>query len=119
MTLQRKSYVHIRKVDWQNIGEWELPRQAVMKTLTNITPYNDYVQELLALVTDEIKDEPEQKIKYPKYTKTDFLNEVYINENSYDTLVDLLDMKYNIILQGAPGVGKTFIAKKTCLFHYG
>ena len=108
----RKSYVHIRKVDWQNIGEWELPRQAVMKTLTNITPYNDYVQELLALVTDEIKDEPEQKIKYPKYTKTDFLNEVYINENSYDTLVDLLDMKYNIILQGAPGVGKTFIAKR-------
>ncbi len=105
----RKSYVHVRKVDWQNIGEWELPRQAVMKTLTNITSYNDYVQELLALVTDEIKDEPEQEIKY---TKTDFLNEVYINESSYDTLVDLLDMKYNIILQGAPGVGKTFIAKR-------
>ena len=105
----RKSYIHVRKVDWQNIGEWELPRQAVMKTLTNITPYNDYVQELLALVTDEIKDEPEQEIKY---TKTDFLNEVYINESSYDTLVDLLDMKYNIILQGAPGVGKTFIAKR-------
>lgn len=105
----RKSYIHVRKVDWQNIGEWELPRQAVMKTLTNITPYNDYVQELLALVTDEIKDESEQEIKY---TKTDFLNEVYINESSYDTLVDLLDMKYNIILQGAPGVGKTFIAKR-------
>ena len=80
-----------------------------MKTLTNITSYNNYVQELLALVTNEIKDEPEQEIKY---TKTDFLNEVYINESSYDTLVDLLDMKYNIILQGAPGVGKTFIAKR-------
>ncbi len=105
----RKSYIHVRKVDWQNIGEWELPRQAVMKTLTNITSYNNYVQELLALVTNEIKDEPEQEIKY---TKTDFLNEVYINESSYDTLVDLLDMKYNIILQGAPGVGKTFIAKR-------
>ena len=42
-----KKYIHIRKVDWQNIGEWEHPGgQAVMKTLTNITPYNDYVQNL-------------------------------------------------------------------------
>lgn len=110
----RKSYIHIRKVDWQNIGEWEHPGQAVMKTLTNITPYNDYVQQLLALFTDEIKDESqqEQEIKYPKYTKEDFLNEVYINEDSYNTLVELLDTKYNLILQGAPGVGKTFAAKR-------
>lgn len=110
----RKSYIHIRKVDWQNIGEWEHPKQSVMKTLTNITPYNDYVQELLALVNDEIKDETQQEkeIKYPKYTKEDFLNEVFINEYTYDTLVDLLDTKYNIILQGAPGVGKTFAAKR-------
>lgn len=47
-----------------------------------------------------------------KYSKTDFLNEVYMTENQYDTLVHLLKNKQNIILQGAPGVGKTFIAKR-------
>lgn len=46
------------------------------------------------------------------YTKDDFLNEVYISENRYDSLVAVLRNKKNIILQGAPGVGKTFAARR-------
>lgn len=48
----------------------------------------------------------------PQYTKADFLNEVYMTEHRYDTLVSVLQNKKNIILQGAPGVGKTFAAKR-------
>ena len=47
-----------------------------------------------------------------KYTKEDFLKDVYISEEKYDKLVNVLMRKKNIILQGAPGVGKTFLAKK-------
>ena len=47
-----------------------------------------------------------------KYTKTDFLNEVYMSEKSYNDLTAVLKNKKNIILQGAPGVGKTFTAKR-------
>lgn len=47
-----------------------------------------------------------------KYTKEDFLSEVFMTEERYDRLVALLDNKKNIILQGAPGVGKTFAAKR-------
>ena len=85
-----------------------------MKTLTNITPYSDYVQNLLDLFAEETEEETlqETEIKYPPYTKDDFLDEVYMSEETYDTLVELLDIKYNIILQGAPGVGKTFVAKR-------
>lgn len=46
------------------------------------------------------------------YTKEDFLGEVYMTENKYNTLVSVLKNKKNIILQGAPGVGKTFAAKR-------
>lgn len=46
------------------------------------------------------------------YTKADFLKEVYLSEQKYDSLVSLLKNKMNIILQGAPGVGKTFAAKR-------
>lgn len=46
------------------------------------------------------------------YTKSDFLSEVYIEESEYNKLADLLEYKKNIILQGAPGVGKTFAAKR-------
>lgn len=110
----RSTYKHIRKVDWQNKGEWEHPGQAVMKTLTNISAYPDYVQKLLALFAEDTSEEvSEQKeIKYPLYSKDDFLNEVYMDENTYNTLTELLEAKYNVILQGAPGVGKTFAAKR-------
>lgn len=47
-----------------------------------------------------------------KYDKTAFLDEVYMTEGKYDTLVAVLKNKKNIILQGAPGVGKTFAAKR-------
>ena len=46
------------------------------------------------------------------YTKTDFLDEVYMTENRYDNLVSILRNKKNLILQGAPGVGKTFAARR-------
>ena len=46
------------------------------------------------------------------YTKKDFLSQVYITSNQYDTLTALLEHKKNVILQGAPGVGKTFTAKR-------
>lgn len=110
----RDTYKHIRKVDWQNKGEWEHPGQAVMKTLTNISAYPDYVQKLLDLFAEDSPEEvSEQKeIKYPPYSKDDFLNEVYMDEDTYNTLTELLEAKNNVILQGAPGVGKTFAAKR-------
>ena len=46
------------------------------------------------------------------YTEKNFLNDVYITKDSYDRMKALLLTKKNIILQGAPGVGKTFSAKK-------
>lgn len=45
------------------------------------------------------------------YTKSDFLDEVYMTEKRYENLVAVLRNKKNIILQGAPGVGKTFAAR--------
>ena len=110
----RETYKHIRKVEWTNKGEWEHPGQAVMKTLTCISPYPDYVQQLLALFAEDTPEEitEQVEIKYPPYTKDDFLNEVYMDEDTYNTLTELLEAKYNVILQGAPGVGKTFAAKR-------
>ncbi len=46
------------------------------------------------------------------YSKEQFLDEVYLAEAKYNRLVSVLLKKKNIILQGAPGVGKTFAAKR-------
>lgn len=47
-----------------------------------------------------------------KYTKEDFLSKVFMSENRLYILISLLKAKKNVILEGAPGVGKTFTAKR-------
>ena len=50
--------------------------------------------------------------KKEAYSKKEFLNEVFVSANDYDKIENLLLRKKNLILQGAPGVGKTFAAKR-------
>lgn len=49
---------------------------------------------------------------WDKYDKQNFLKDVYFSENEYDELRNLILKRKNVILQGAPGVGKTYIAKR-------
>lgn len=104
----KDNYNHIHKIDWHKTEELTYSKQLVQKTLTRINPYTELVEGLCELVgineiSEEIKD---------SYTKEKFLNEVYMSEEKYDTLVALLERKRNVILQGAPGVGKTYAAKR-------
>lgn len=48
----------------------------------------------------------------PAYGREDFLAEVYMDGASYDRLAALVRRKKNVILEGAPGVGKTFAARR-------
>lgn len=106
-------YSNSRRVNWTHNGEWEHPGQAVMKTLTDITPYTDYVEKLNALFTDDFsEDVDEVETTYPSYDVNKFLEEVYMDKADYETLVGLIRTKKNVILQGAPGVGKTYAAKR-------
>ena len=47
-----------------------------------------------------------------KYDADKFLEEVFMERDKYNILVKLLKSKKNIILQGSPGVGKTYAAKR-------
>lgn len=67
-------------------------------------------KEATDIILFDTKTEQEQVEKI--YTKKHFLSEVFLSSERYDTLVRVLLNKKNIILQGAPGVGKTFIAKR-------
>lgn len=67
-----------------------------------------------AFLMDLIREENPLKdtTAHPVYSKSNFLQEVYLQERQYNVLMSLLRHKKNIILQGAPGVGKTFAAKR-------
>ena len=108
-----KDYCNVCKVKWTHNGEWKHPGHATMKTLTDVTRYTDYVNKLNEIFSEEGAELLEEKEQvFSKYTEEDFLNEVYISENEYSTIKKLLETKKNVILQGPPGVGKTFAAKK-------
>lgn len=107
-------YPNLRNVEWTHKGSWSMDEMFAMKTLTDVTDYTDFVMKAGAFFETSgepiVEDKPE--IKYPLYNKEDFLNEAYMDEEEYGTLVGVLRSKKNVILQGAPGVGKTFVAKR-------
>ena len=103
-------YPNLRAVKWTHIGEWTAPRDSVQKTLTDITKDSDYVKDLEALFSSNLSTGSKPSIR--AYTEEDFLREVYLHRESYHRMKTLLLAKKNIILQGAPGVGKTFSAKR-------
>ena len=77
----RKFYNSIRKVCWKKKGEWEHPGDAALKTLTDVTPNPDYVNKL---------------------------KQLFLMSNEINNYTEILRHKKNIILQGAPGTGKTY-----------
>lgn len=70
---------------------------------------NEY-EQILDLIREENPVQTNKIIN--KYTKKDFLNDVFVTDAKYDRFVSVLKKKKNIILQGPPGVGKTFAAKR-------
>lgn len=107
-----KPYHKIRKVRWTHKGYWECEDRFPTKTLTNITFYQEFVNNIEKLFISEDGEDESQERQYPEYNENKFLEEVYIDENDYNTLVNLLKNKKNLIVEGAPGVGKTFMAKR-------
>lgn len=64
------------------------------------------------------KDDHETPV-HPTYTLKDFLNEVYVDSTIPKDLMRTLERKQNLILQGAPGVGKTYVAKRLAYLMMG
>ena len=125
----RKIYNNVRSVEWTHKGEWTFPDPSLQlpykalptKTLTDYTPYTEMVESLEALfeIDDHGGDPPPAPSTEEVYDKDSFLSDVYMTEDDYDELHELLLHKQNLILQGAPGVGKTYAAKRLAYAFMG
>lgn len=107
----RDEYKHIRKIIWTNKGVWSHPDgKAPVKTLTKLEKNTNSIRLLEELFKGEDKSEEETALV--TYSRKDFLAEVFMEDTEYDRLVRLIETKKNVILQGPPGVGKTFASKR-------
>lgn len=102
---------HIRRVNWKKYGRWALPgpRQIASKRLTDFTRYKLWLRAVFRLMDDP----------GPIYTPEDALKGLFLSEIRFDRIVDALKRKKNIVLEGPPGVGKTFIAKRLAYLTIG
>lgn len=111
----RAEYCNVRSVKWTHKGEWASPEQNSLKTLTNVTPYTEYYKSIeeIFVIDEDVEPPIDPEVpKYESYTAKDFLSDVFMSESQYTTLKNLLLKKKNLILQGAPGVGKTYAAER-------
>jgi MoxR-like ATPase len=68
-------------------------------------------QSHFGYVYENFTDNGGEKRNIP-FSKEDALVELFIDESRFDEMLESLNIKKNIVLQGPPGVGKTFIAKR-------
>ncbi|HDQ16474.1 MAG TPA: AAA family ATPase [Bacteroidetes bacterium] len=71
----------------------------------------DIIRDLIDEKNIAVEKEQEE-IKVVDYSFKDDPDKPFIDENEINEIIHSLEFKKNIVLQGPPGVGKTFVAKK-------
>ena len=120
---ERPEYQNVRSVEWNPCRKpIELPQQRriTSKTLTRFSPYKDWVRFVFEMIDGE--DSPEEMFPESRdaerqadpepYDVSSALRGVFVSRQQFTRILGSLKLRKNLILQGPPGVGKTFIARR-------
>jgi DNA polymerase III delta prime subunit len=114
---ERREHKNIRQVKWITSEKAELPGAGgPIKTLTEISRYPEFREFVEAYVAEKAIPE---KISAEPYSYNDALKDLFLSRVLLENLVETGHRKKNIILQGPPGVGKTFVSKKLAYLLMG
>lgn len=156
---RRAEYRHVVNVRWDRTGRWTVPpeHRMVVKTLTDMTPYPQWLHAALGIMDGErapgggsqvdvtgqqgrdvdllpddsgtlgfggpgprpivdgtiiAPEEPRRVVPPAPYSMEQALDELFMTQEQFTAILDALARKRNVILEGAPGVGKTFVARR-------
>lgn len=117
-------FPHARPVRWERRDEREIEDQGPRWRPT-VVPVT--AEQYEALFDDEPPPQPreppptapDEPPPLPPYTLQDALKQVFLSNADLTRLVDLLQYKRNLVLQGPPGVGKTFVAAELAYLLLG
>ena len=117
---ERPSFKNCRRIRWDGRGDWEVDRQLPTKTLTNITDDKenvDKLKHLVGLLQNEDAPEVTPVAEREPFTIQNALDELFMGQDEFEKILRIWKAKKNLILQGSPGVGKTYIARRLAYAH--
>ncbi len=108
---ERREYEHVRQVQWSAKGSWQIPadRHVATKALTDVTRHDALLDFILPLVQ---RAPHTRGTAAPVFTLDDALKDLFLERKEVARMLELWARKKNLVLEGAPGVGKTFIARR-------
>ena len=99
---------HRRTVEWYPCDSpirLTKERQITTKTLTRATDWYSWVPHVFSKM-----DEREMVVQEKPWVET--MEDLFLPKEQFERIIGSLTLRKNLMLQGPPGVGKTFIAKR-------
>ena len=106
---ERPEYRHIRSVEWHVFpAPIKLPGQdkTVPKALTRFTDFREWLRHIFK----KVDGGPPPGLE--PYGISEALSELFIDDAQFRRKRDSFGLRKNLIIQGPPGAGKTFISKR-------
>lgn len=115
----RPEYRNLREVEWHPCSKpIHLERNIITKTLTRFTSFKGWLKYAFDLMENGngngIVNPPDNEIELND------ISDLFVDEQQFRRILASLALRKNLILQGPPGVGKTFMARRLawCLQGY-
>ena len=107
---ERTEYRSLRTVEWHPCRTPISLRDPITtKALTQFSPYKKWLRNTFRLIDEGVIDPPHTMEVYDTVTALDGL---FVDDTQFSRILDSIARRKNLIIQGPPGVGKTFIARR-------
>ena len=117
---ERPEYRNLRKVEWHPCrSSINLQDPITTKTLTRFTSYKKWLRDVFKLIDAEEPEVRPNGTENGPYDITAALGDLFVEETQFRRILDTIALRKNLILQGPPGVGKTFNARRIAWYLVG
>ncbi len=110
----KEPFSNLRDVEWTKLeAPVETIHQTSMDPISKVPSQAaiDHLMESCKPVGKAVKIEPKAAVVEP-YTLDDLLSDTFLSKDEFERIQNILLRKKNLILKGAPGVGKTYLARR-------